>query len=235
MTTGEPAPAPAPAPGLAGAPDLTERDPRPLDAELDGYAWLPRMFDKARATAAGVNGSYLFGCPVDHTCMARLGITPELVLETVARHDDAGALAALRAHGIPAAADAWFDAVAVEDELAADGPYLHVRRGAELPPDPAGGRVFAGADHGATVSVVVIDAPPGTAQDPHTHPTEEVVAVTGGQATFMLGERQARIVRAGEVVRISAGAVHRFRVTGVQPLQAVAVHAASAIVTDPAR
>ena len=58
--------------------------PRGLDAELEGYAWIPRMLDKARATLAGTAGPYLFGCPVDHTCMARLGIAPELVLDLVA-------------------------------------------------------------------------------------------------------------------------------------------------------
>jgi hypothetical protein len=57
--------------GLAAAKDLTAQAPRGLDAELEGYAWLPRMLDKARATLAGTAGSYLFGCPVDHICIAR--------------------------------------------------------------------------------------------------------------------------------------------------------------------
>jgi hypothetical protein len=56
------------------ANDLTVQEPRGLDAELEGYAWLPRMLDKARASLAGTAGRYQFGCPVDHTCMARLGV-----------------------------------------------------------------------------------------------------------------------------------------------------------------
>jgi len=89
---------------------------------LEGYAWLPRMLDKARATLAGMAGHYQFGCPVDHTCMARLGITPELVLDLAARHpDDHAVLGALRAHGIPSAAEAWFDGRSVEDELQQTG------------------------------------------------------------------------------------------------------------------
>ena len=71
---------------LAGAKDLVIVEPRGLDAELEGYAWIPRMLDKARATLAGTNGSYLFGCPVDHPCMARLGVSPELVLELARRY-----------------------------------------------------------------------------------------------------------------------------------------------------
>jgi hypothetical protein len=146
--------------GLAAAKDLTAEAPRGLDAELEGYAWLPRMLDKARATLAGTAGSYLFGCPVDHTCMARLGIAPELVLDLAARHtDDHAVLDALRAHGILPAAGAWFDGEAVENELQETGNYLRVRAREPLP-EAEGGRVFAGAEHGAAVSVVLVDARP---------------------------------------------------------------------------
>jgi hypothetical protein len=76
------------------------------------------MLHKARATLAGTAGSYLFGCAVDHTCMARLRIAPELVLDLAARHTDEHAvLDALRAPGIPSPAEAWFDGQVVEDEL----------------------------------------------------------------------------------------------------------------------
>src|SRR3954468_10073420 len=104
--------------GTAAARDLTAVEPRALGIELDGYAHLPRMLDKARATLAGTAGSYLFGCPVDHTCMARLGVEPDLVLGLAAAHaDDGRVLDALRERGIPSAQEAWFDAQAVEDEL----------------------------------------------------------------------------------------------------------------------
>jgi quercetin dioxygenase-like cupin family protein len=209
------------------------REPRPMDAELEGYAWLPRMLDKARAHVAGTSGAYQFGCPVDHTCLAHLGISPELVLDLVAPHpDDAGVLAALRAHGIPPARDAWFDAVAVEDELG-EGRYLRVRHRDALP-EQDGGRVFAGAEHGAEVSVVLVERPPGEGPAPHAHPTEEVVVVQEGQATFFLGARQARVVRAGEVVRIPAEMAHRYVNTGDVVLRAVAVHGGGRIVTREA-
>jgi hypothetical protein len=42
--------------------------------------------------------------------MSRLGVAPELVLDLAARHsDDRAVLEALRALGIPSAAEAWFD------------------------------------------------------------------------------------------------------------------------------
>src|SRR3954465_12956178 len=90
--------------GIRAAKDLTTGEPRPFGLELEGYAHLPRMLDKARATLAGSAGSYQFGCPVDHTCMARLGIAPELVLDLAWRHaSDTEVLQALRDHGIPSA------------------------------------------------------------------------------------------------------------------------------------
>src|SRR5947209_15184690 len=125
--------------GLEAAKDLSAQEPRGLNAELGGYAWLPRMLDKARATLAGTAGSYQFGCPVDHTCMARLGVTPELVLDLAARHaDDRSVLHALRDHGIPSAEAAWFDAVGVEDQLQDEGIYLRVRRRDQLPAEAGG-------------------------------------------------------------------------------------------------
>jgi quercetin dioxygenase-like cupin family protein len=188
------------------AKDLRVVEPEPLDCSLDGYAWIPRMLDKARATMAGTEGSYMFGCPVDHTCMARLGVRPELVLELAAAHDDDHAvLAALRDHGVPTAEEAWFDGPAVEDELQLEDVYLRVR--------PASG-TFTGAEHGAAVSVEIVEAEPGFAQELHTHPTEEVVVAVDGAATYYLGDWQARIVRAGQVVRIPADVAHRFTTRG---------------------
>src|SRR3954468_19925545 len=217
--------------GTAAARDLTAVEPRALGIELDGYAWVPRMLDKARATLAGTAGTFMFGCPVDHTCMARLGVSPELVLDLAARHaDDRRVLAELQAHGIPPASDAWFDGVAVEDELQLEDVYLRVRRRDELPP-AAGGHLFAGADHGAGVSVVLIEAAPGQAEEPHSHPIEEVVVIQEGEARFFLGPHQARIVRAGEVVRIPARVEHRYENRGGELLRAIAVQGAAEVVT----
>jgi quercetin dioxygenase-like cupin family protein len=187
---------------LAAAKDLAVVEPRGLDAELEGYAWIPRMLDKARATLAGTNGSYLFGCPVDHTCMARLGVSPELVLELAGRYpDDSDVLSTMREHGIPPAREAWFDGQAVEDELQGPGTYLRVQR----------------VERAASDGGVVIDAAPGKQEPPAVSVTGEVVTVTDGEVTFFLGEHQARTVRAGETVKIPAGIEWWFHNTGDQP------------------
>ena len=87
--------------------------------ELEGYAYLPRMFDKARARLSGDTDAPPFGCPLDHSCLARLRVYPEDVLELVSGNgdDDRAILGGLREHGIPPATEAWFDARATEDEL----------------------------------------------------------------------------------------------------------------------
>ena len=187
--------------GVAMAKDLARVQPRALDAELDGYAWLPRMLDKARATLAGTSGSYLFGCPIDHTCMARLNISPELLLDLARRYaDDQDVMNALRGHGVPSAREAWFDGQAVEDELQGPGWYLRVR-----PTELA-----QGIDGG------VIELKPTTHEPPRISTSEEVVTVIEGEITFFLGKHQARTVRAGETAWVPTGVRWWFQNTGHQ-------------------
>ena len=59
------------------APDLTQRPPRSPRTRLGGYALLPRMLDKGRATLAGRNGEYHYACPLDQRLLEFLGIDPE--------------------------------------------------------------------------------------------------------------------------------------------------------------
>lgn len=207
--------------GVRAARDLTVEEPRAFGLELEGYAHLPRMLDKARATLAGTAGTYQFGCPVDHTCMARLGVTPELVLELAARHTDDGCvLRALRDHGIPSAEEAWFDAVRVEAQLQDEDIYLRVRHREQLP-DHEDGRVFAGADHGADVDVVLVEMASGDHRPETVATAAQVWVMQEGQATFFLGSMQARIARAGEVVRIPANVPWRLENTGAGTMRAV--------------
>jgi hypothetical protein len=59
------------------APDLTQRPPRSARCRLGGYAGLPRMLDKGRATIIGKNGEYHFDCPLDQRVLGFLGIEAE--------------------------------------------------------------------------------------------------------------------------------------------------------------
>jgi len=56
------------------APDLTQRPPRSPRVRLGGYAILPRMLDKGRATLAGKNGEFHYNCPLDQHFLHFAGI-----------------------------------------------------------------------------------------------------------------------------------------------------------------
>jgi hypothetical protein len=59
------------------APDLTQRPPRSPRCRLGGYALLPRMLDKGRATLVAKNGEYHYNCPLDQHILNFLGLDPE--------------------------------------------------------------------------------------------------------------------------------------------------------------
>jgi hypothetical protein len=59
------------------ATDLTQHPPRSPRSRLGGYALIPRMLDKGRATIAGTNGEYHYACPLDQRILEFLGIDPE--------------------------------------------------------------------------------------------------------------------------------------------------------------
>lgn len=63
--------------------DLTQRPPRSPRVRLGGYAMLPRLLDKARASLAGTAGEYRFGSPMDQHFFGFTGITPAALLEQV--------------------------------------------------------------------------------------------------------------------------------------------------------
>ena len=62
------------------APDLTQRPPRSPRSRLGGYALLPRMLDKGRATLAGKQGEYHYNCPLDQRFLNFTGIDPKRLL-----------------------------------------------------------------------------------------------------------------------------------------------------------
>ncbi len=53
--------------------------------------WLARLFDKARAAAAGTIFDYIYPCPMDKGVMERWGITPDEFNAAIGAHasDDA--------------------------------------------------------------------------------------------------------------------------------------------------
>jgi hypothetical protein len=51
---------------------------------LGGYAVLPRILDKGRATINGKNGDYTYACPLDQRFLEFAGIDPEALKKELA-------------------------------------------------------------------------------------------------------------------------------------------------------
>jgi hypothetical protein len=68
-------------------PDLTKFPPRSPRVRLGGYAILPRMLDKGRATVAGKNGEYHYACPLDQGFLDFVGIDPEALKKELGKSD----------------------------------------------------------------------------------------------------------------------------------------------------
>ncbi len=62
------------------APDLTQRPPRSMRVRLGGYALLPRMLDKGRATLVGKHGEFHYNCPLDQHVIKFAGFDAKKLL-----------------------------------------------------------------------------------------------------------------------------------------------------------
>lgn len=67
------------------APDLTQCPPRSARVRLGGFAILPRLLDKGRATIAGKNGEYHYNCPLDQRFFEFTGIGADALKERLAQ------------------------------------------------------------------------------------------------------------------------------------------------------
>ena len=68
-------------------PDLTKFPPRSPRVRLGGYAILPRLLDKGRATLVGKNGEYHYACPLDQAFLDFAGIDPEALKKEITKSD----------------------------------------------------------------------------------------------------------------------------------------------------
>ncbi len=68
---------------LNNAPDLNKTPPRSPRVRLGGYATLPRLLDKGRATIAGKHGEYHYACPLDQRFFEFVGITADALKKQI--------------------------------------------------------------------------------------------------------------------------------------------------------
>jgi mannose-6-phosphate isomerase-like protein (cupin superfamily) len=92
-------------------------------------------------------------------------------------------------------------------------------------------RELEGAEHGAGVSIILVDARPGRGPALHQHAYEEVFIVEEGRATFTAGDEE-REVSAGDIVVVPPNTPHRFVNSGDGPLRQVAIHVSPRFVTE---
>jgi mannose-6-phosphate isomerase-like protein (cupin superfamily) len=88
-----------------------------------------------------------------------------------------------------------------------------------------------GHNHGAAVSIIVVDAPPGSGPKLHRHPYEEVFVVQEGTVTFTAGDETIE-AKGGQLVVVPAGVPHKFANTGKGRLRQVDIHASDRFVTE---
>lgn len=68
--------------------DLRHQHPRSIRQRLGGYVHLARMIDKCRALQAGMQGEYVYPCPLDERLLQFVGISSEAFAREVRSRTD---------------------------------------------------------------------------------------------------------------------------------------------------
>ena len=88
-----------------------------------------------------------------------------------------------------------------------------------------------GADHGATISLILDESEPGHGPRLHRHAYDETWVVVEGNLTFHAGEEQFK-AGPGDVVIVPPGAPHKFSNDGPGRSKLVCIHASPTFVTE---
>lgn len=88
-----------------------------------------------------------------------------------------------------------------------------------------------GADHGATISVILDHSDPGQGPRLHRHPYDETWVVEEGNVTFQVGDARHR-AGPGDIVIVAPGAPHKFTNDGPGRSKLVCIHASPTFETE---
>jgi mannose-6-phosphate isomerase-like protein (cupin superfamily) len=88
-----------------------------------------------------------------------------------------------------------------------------------------------GAEHGATITLILDHSEPGQGPRLHRHPYDETWVVIEGSLTFQAGEEQLD-AESGDVVIVPPGAPHKFVNNGPGRSHLVCIHANPTTVTE---
>ena len=88
-----------------------------------------------------------------------------------------------------------------------------------------------GADHGATISLILDRSEPGHGPRLHEHPYDETWVVIDGHLTFHAGEERLD-AGPGDIVIVPPNVPHKFTNNGPGPANLVCIHASPTFVTE---
>jgi quercetin dioxygenase-like cupin family protein len=88
-----------------------------------------------------------------------------------------------------------------------------------------------GAEHGATISVILDHSEPGHGPRLHRHPYDETWVVQEGNVTFQLGDERHQ-AGPGDIVVAPPGVSHKFTNDGPGRSNLVCVHSSPTFVTE---
>lgn len=93
------------------------------------------------------------------------------------------------------------------------------------------GSTIRGADHGATVSLILDRSAPDGGPRLHRHPYDETWVVQAGSVTFTAGG-ETHQAGPGDVVIVPPGVAHKFTTDGPGESELVCVHASPTLITE---
>jgi mannose-6-phosphate isomerase-like protein (cupin superfamily) len=88
-----------------------------------------------------------------------------------------------------------------------------------------------GAEHGATISLILDESEPGQGPRLHRHPYDETWVIQQGNLTFQVGHDRHR-ARSGDIVIVPAGESHKFINEGPGRSKLVCIHANPTIIGE---
>ena len=97
--------------------------------------------------------------------------------------------------------------------------------------DERAGANVRGADHGASISLIIDESEPGQGPRLHRHAYDETWFVQEGQVTFHYGDEQATC-GPGDVVIVPPEVPHKFTNDGPGRSKLVCIHASPTFITE---
>ena len=101
----------------------------------------------------------------------------------------------------------------------------------DVPGTEREGANIKGADHGASISLILDESEPGQGPRLHRHPYDETWVVQEGNLTFQYGDERLAL-GAGDIVIVPPGVPHKFTNDGPDRSKLVCIHASPTFIGE---